>query len=132
MLYLATPSSHSDPAVMRKRYQTSCRAAAKLLQSGIVVFNPLANGISAVELGGLELEYQGFITIDLEFLRRSDEVLVLGLAGWKESDGVIKEIFESFALRKPVTLIAESDIDNLPVIPNTAKTYLSSNIFHAQ
>jgi len=132
MIYLATPYSHDDPGERQRRYHASCRAAAKLLRAGIAVFNPLANAIPAVELGGLDLEHAEFLEIDLQFLRRSDEVLLLGLDGWEKSDGVRKEIFESFFLKKPVTLITEGDIDNLPVIPKGAKTYLTSNIFHVQ
>ena len=129
MLYLATPYAHADPVVMRWRYQKSCLAAAKLLKAGIVVFNPLANTVPAVELGGLELDHDDFLKIDLEILRRSDELLVLALPDWEKSDGVRKEMFESLALRKPVVLIEENDIENLPKIPKTAKTFLKSNIF---
>ena len=129
MLYLATPYAHADPAVMRKRYQLSCRAAAKLLKAGIVVLNPLANTVPAVELGGLEMEHDDFLKIDLEILRRCDELLILGLPDWEKSDGVRQEMFESLALRKPITLIEEEDIENLPAIPKTAKTFLESRIF---
>jgi len=132
MLYLATPYSHNDPAVMEKRYHASCRAAAKLLKSGIVVFNPLANTIPAIEFGGLELEHNEFLKIDLQILRRCDEVLILGLDEWEKSSGVLLEMFEAVGLRKPVTLIEEPDIESLPAISKTAKTYLTSNIFYVQ
>ncbi len=129
MLYLSTPYTHSDPDEMRRRYQISCRATAKLLKAGIVTFNPLANAVPAVELGGLELDHDSFLKIDLEILRRSDELLILGMAEWQKSDGVRAEMFEALKLRKPITLIEESDIDNLPVIPKTAKRFLKSKIF---
>ncbi len=130
MLYLATPYAHENPDVMRKRYETSCRASAKLMSSGTVVFNPLANTVPAVELGGLELEHDEFIAIDLEILRRCDELLVLGLENWRQSVGVNRGIFEAIILKKPVTLIGEADIENLPTIPATATTYLTSRILH--
>ena len=129
MIYLATPYAHDKPEVMRKRYQLSCLAAAKLLKAGIVVFNPLANTVPAVELGGLELGHDDFLKIDLEILRCSDELLILALPDWEKSDGVRKEMFEALALRKPVVLIEENDIENLPHIPKTAKTFLTSRIF---
>ena len=132
MLYLATPYAHNDPAVMEKRYHASCRAAAKLLKSGIVVINPLANTIPTIEFGGLELEHDEFLKIDLQILRRCDEVLILGLDQWEKSDGVRLEMFEAMALRKPITLIEESDIESFPGLPKTAKTYLTSTLFHVQ
>ena len=129
MIYLATPYAHENPETMRWRYQKSCLAAANLLKAGVVVFNPLANTVPAVELGGLELDHDDFLKIDLEILRRSDELLILGLPEWEKSDGVRKEMFEALTLRKPVVLIEENDIDNLPKIPKTAKTFLKSRIF---
>ena len=88
MIYLATPYAHKNLETMRWRYQKSCLAAAKLFKAGVVVFNPLANTVPAVELGGLELEHDDFLKIDLEILRRSDELLILGLPEWEKSDGV--------------------------------------------
>jgi nucleoside 2-deoxyribosyltransferase len=115
---------------MWKRYQASCRAAAKLFRAGIVVFNPLANTVPAIELGGLSLEHEEFLEIDLQILRRCDEVLVLGLDGWEQSRGVVREMLAAMAQRKPVTLIREPDIESLPGIPETAQTFLTSSIFY--
>ncbi len=128
MIYIATPYAHSDPAVMKKRYQLSCRVSAKLLQAGVIAFNPLASMVPAVELGGLELDHDAFLKIDLEILRRSDELLILGLVDWEKSDGVIVEMFEAFKLRKPTTLIVESDIEKLPKIPKNARRFLQPQI----
>jgi Domain of unknown function (DUF1937). len=70
-----------------------------ILKAGIIVFNPLANTVPAVELGGLELDHDDFLKIDLEILPRSDELLILALPDWEKSDGVRKEMFETLALR---------------------------------
>jgi len=129
MIYLASPYSHPYPAVQHYRYCRSCRATAKLIKAGIPVFSPLCNSVPAVELGGLETDHNGFLAIDLPVLHRCDEVLVLALDGWTESLGVRRELFEALTLRKPITVIGEADIERLPAIPNTARTYLDSNIF---
>ncbi len=128
MLYLCCPYSHPDPAVQLYRYQKACRAQAKLIEAGIVVFSPLANSIPAVELGGLTASHDQFMALDLPILQRSDEMLILGLENWEQSLGVKKEMFEALALRKPVTLIDEADIENLPAIPATARRFLKSSI----
>jgi len=129
MIYLISPYTHSDPAVQYHRYRQACRATAKLMAAGIPVFSPLCNSVPAVELGGLEMDHDGFMEIDLPLLHRCDEVLVIGLDGWAESKGVRREMFEALALRKPVVQIEEADIERLPAIPKTARTFLKSNIF---
>ena len=128
MLYLASPYSHSDPSTRQDRYKKSCRATAKLMAAGVPVFSPLCNSVPAVELGGLELDHAGFLAVDLEILRRCDEVLILGLEGWEASLGVRQEMFEALALAKPIILIDETAIERLPAIPKTARYFLTSSI----
>ena len=128
MLYLCCPYSHSSPTIREHRYHTSCIAAAKLLQAGIVVFNPLANSIPAEEFGKINLRHDQWMAIDLPILCRSDEILVLSLDGWEQSLGVRKEMFQAMALRKHITLISEADIECLPAIPKTARYFLTSSI----
>ncbi len=128
MLYLASPYSHSSQAIQQHRYQKACRATAKLMAAGIPVFSPLCNSVPAVELGGLETDHDGFLAVDIPILQRCDEVLIIGLAGWEQSLGVKKEMFEALALRKPITVIDEADIENLPAIPKTARKFLTSSI----
>ena len=127
-LYLACQFSHNDPATEHQRYQKCCRATAKLIAARIPVFSPLCNSVPAVELGGLEASHDDFMAVDLAILHRSDEILILGLEGWEQSLGVKKEMFEALSLRKPITLIDEADIENLPAIPPTAKRFLKSSI----
>ncbi len=129
MIYLCCPFTHGDPAVQAYRYKMSCKAASKLFAAGIVCFNPLANSVPAAEFGGCDLSHEKWLAIDLEILRRADELLVVGLDGWTESRGVKSELFEALALAKPVTLVTEADIDLLPKIPKTALHFLRSEIF---
>ena len=129
MLYIACPYSHPDPEIREHRYRMSCMAASKLFQAGIVAFNPLANSVPAVEFGGIDLAHSDWMAIDLPILRRSDELLILGLDNWTKSEGVKSEMFEALANAKPITLIEEKHIELLPRIPKSAKHFLKSNIF---
>ena len=126
ILYLCCPYSHPDPAVQFYRYQKACRAQAKLIEAGVVVFSPLANSVPAVELGGLTASHSQFMALDLPILERCDEVLVLGLPGWTESRGVRSELFEALALAKPITQIDEGDIELLPYVKKTSRRFLKS------
>ena len=112
------------------RFRTACRAAAILMKAGIVVFSPISHSVPIAEyVGEIESEHDFWMSIDIPILHRCDELLVLGLDGWSESKGVQREMFEAIALRKPIVQIEEADIDRLPAIPQTARTYLKSSIF---
>ena len=129
LLYLASPYSHSQEEISRQRYHLACRAAARLMKAGIVVFSPLANSIPAIEFGGLELEHEKFLALDLAILERCDEVLVLALDGWQQSIGVQQEFGAAIALQKPITMITEKEIERLPTISKAARCFLASSIF---
>ena len=130
LLYLALPYSHPDPTVREHRFRTACRASALLMKSGVVVFSPISHSVPIVAHGDLgDTDHDFWMSMDLPVLRRCDEVLVLALGGWTASLGVRRELFEALTLRKPITLIGEADIERLPAIPKTARTYLTSNIF---
>jgi hypothetical protein len=131
MLYIACPYSHRDAAVRNHRYRMACCAAAMLIKHRIVVFRPLPHSVPVAQIGGIsETDTDVWLEQDLPFLRCCDEVLVLGLPGWKESIGVRAEIAEAMSFEKPVSIISESDIDNLPEIPATAAYYLKSSILN--
>ncbi len=130
LLYLACPFTHSSPEIQEYRYRLSCRVAAKLMRCGITVFNPLSHSVPICEfIGDIKDQHSFWMAVDLPILRRSDEILVLGLPGWTESRGVRSEMFEALAHAKPVTQIEEADIELLPRIPKTARKYLTSDIF---
>ena len=128
MIYISCPYTHVDLAVQKYRYRISCIAASKLFAAGIVCFNPLANSVPAVEFGGIDLTHSQWLDIDFEILRRCDEILLLGLEGWRQSVGVKSELCEAMARGKPVTQIMEADIGLLPLIPKTARHFLKSRI----
>jgi len=129
MLYLCCPYTHPDPVVREYRFQIACRVASKLMQAGIVVFSPLSHSVPIAQHGGLdELDHAFWMSMCLPFLQHSDELLILGLDGWERSEGVREELFFALGKNKPITLIEEGDIENLPKIPKTAKRFLQSSI----
>ena len=129
IVYIACPYAHSDPARQKHRFETACRAASKLIKGGIVVFSPLSHSVPIAEIGNIPEENSTWMKQDIPLLKCCSEMLILGLPGWQQSHGVIDEMFTALAMRIPVTLIEEADIDNLPAIPKTAKRFLQSKIF---
>lgn len=99
------------------------------MKAGIVVFSPLSHTVPISEyVDEIGSEHDFWLAQDLPILRRCDELLILGLENWTKSRGVKAELFEAIAFKKPITLIEEPDIDLLPKIPKTARTFLKSKI----
>lgn len=103
MIYLANPDSHPDPAVRQARYEAVCRAAAKLIRLGYVVFSPIAHSLGMAR-HGLPVDWEFWERHDRRFLDACDESWVLRLDGWQESRGVQAEIGLARAMGKPVPM----------------------------
>jgi hypothetical protein len=102
--YLASPYSHADPAVRQARFAAACRAGAKLIMRGLIVFSPIAHS-HAICQHGVPLDWHFWQAHDLAFLAMCDEVVVLKLDGWELSTGVQAEIAAAKALGKPVSFL---------------------------
>jgi hypothetical protein len=103
------------------------------MQAGVVVFSPLSHSVPIAEfledvfLKGMTL-HEFWMRQDLFLLDLCNELLIIGMDGWQQSEGVREEMFFALKKNKPITLIEESDIEKLPKIPKTAKRFLQSNI----
>ena len=128
LIYLAAPYSAPERKTEKRRFKTTCEVQAKLMAAGYAVFSPLANSIPAVELGNLQIDHADFMRFDNIILRRCDELLVLALDGWRESKGVQEEIQEAIALRKPVLVIHEDELEELPFLNEKCNAFGRSKI----
>ena len=129
ILYLAVPFTHSSPKLREHRFQTACRAAAKLMTARIVIFSPLSHSVPIAQYGNLDdMDHAYWMAMDIPHLERSDELLIIALDGWKESRGVKEEMLFALENNMPITMIEEKDIENLPKIPRTARRFLKSRI----
>ena len=104
MIYLASPYSHTDPAVREARYHAACRATAALIRAGQVVFSPIVHGPPLVAFG-LPTGWDFWEQTDRAFIERCDEVAVLMLDGWDQSVGVRAELEIARELGKPVRFL---------------------------
>ncbi|NLS96664.1 MAG: DUF1937 family protein [Planctomycetaceae bacterium] len=91
MIYLASPYTHPDPKVREHRYQEACRCAAQLIRTGHHVLSPISHSHGIAQYG-LPGDWAYWESLDRRFLEMCDEVGVLMLDGWKESNGVQAEI----------------------------------------
>jgi nucleoside 2-deoxyribosyltransferase len=101
MIYLASPYTHPDPVVRVRRFRATCHTAALLIRTGHVVFAPIAHSHPMTEFG-LPADWEFWERYDIEFLRRSSELVVLKLDGWRESRGVQAEIDLALEMDLPI------------------------------
>jgi len=100
-LVISTPAPTRPSEVREQRFRDACRAAAKLMRLGHVVFSPIAHGHSIAAFG-LPTDWRFWEPLDREQVIRCDEVVVLTLDGWEASEGVQAEIRIAAELDKPV------------------------------
>jgi hypothetical protein len=117
MIYLASPYSHPDVAVREVRFREACRAAAKLMRLGQVVFSPIAHG-HPIAAFGLPTNWRFWEPFDRYQLERCSEVVVLTLDGLETSEGVQAEIRIADELGKPVRYLGP---DWSPTVAHVAK-----------
>ena len=106
MIYLASPYSHKEEWMRELRYPKDdvktffsrerrrvTRAAAELVRRGHVVFSPITHSHPLDTVGGMQEHGWSFWqSQDIPFMEACDELHVLMLPGWKESEGVSAEV----------------------------------------
>ena len=101
LVYLASPYTHDDPAVMEERFQAALRYAARLLGQGVNVFSPIAYTHAMVRQG-LPVDCGFWKQYGQRWLSVCDSMIVLMLDGWEVSTGVNAEIDIMAAAGKPI------------------------------
>jgi hypothetical protein len=93
LTYLACPYSHPIVTVMQWRYEEATKAAAYLIsRKALNVFSPITHSHPLHLLGGCRGDWDFWKKIDEEYLECSWQLVVLLLAGWRGSTGVMEEI----------------------------------------
>jgi len=101
VIYLASPYSHPDPAVRELRYEIAGEVATRLLHSGHLVYSPIVHSHPLV-LHGLSTGWEYWRDLDMAMLSRCQELLVLTISGWAESEGVQAEILAAKEMGMPI------------------------------
>ena len=106
-IYLASPYSHSEPAMREWRYTQACKAAAHLMRRGEVVFSPIAHSHPVETIGLQTVETGSFWKRqDIPILRHASKLVVLTLDGWAESVGIAWEVETAKSLLIPVEYLS--------------------------
>lgn len=102
LIYLASPYTHPDPAVVRQRVAQVQIATANAIFQGNLVFSPIVHSDPIKDLVHFDPhntsgEMSEWMEYDKAFIENCDELWVLMLDGWQESKGVITEIAHAIA-----------------------------------
>jgi len=103
LIYLATPYSHSDPAIREQRFREVNAVAARLMREGLHVFSPISHTHPIAEAGDLPRGWEFWEAYDRVLLQACGKIIVLMLDGWRESTGVTAEI----AIAEELGLVVE-------------------------
>lgn len=127
--YLASPYTHTDPAIRKQRAELATEAAVRLLHMGIFVFAPIPYN-EPWEKYNLPGDWAFWADFDKSFVERCDGgLIVLMLDGWDRSTGVTAEIEFAKSLNKPVYYTTMEQIlrgDSSFIVPNTSNKTDSS------
>jgi hypothetical protein len=111
-VYLSSPYTHPDREVRAERFRLVLGATARLMRLGYQVFSPIIHAHPLHAREGIEGDWDYWRTIDFDFLKRMDTVVVLQIPGWADSVGVGEEIAYAISLGKRVGYLNIND--NMP------------------
>lgn len=92
MIYLASPYSDPNPAVVAERYRLTEAATAELLRRRVWVYSPIVHCHHMATVHGLPTDAAFWRDYNEHMLGRSDELHVLCIDGWHRSLGVRHEL----------------------------------------
>lgn len=108
IIYLAGPYTHPDPAIREARFLGATKAAAKLIERGLIVFSPLTMTHpldKELASDGATLGSDYWVAFDEAFMEFCSEIIVLRADGWEASSGVRREIEFFKSRNRPVSYI---------------------------
>jgi hypothetical protein len=104
-IYLASPYTHEDPAIMEERYLAVCLKASQLINEGHFVYSPIAHWHPIAKLYDLPRDWNFWKKMDRKAISILDEVWILKLEGWSTSIGLGNEVLIARELHKPYIFI---------------------------
>ena len=105
LIYLASPYSHTDRAVVEARFDAVCVEAAILMAAGHHIFSPIAHTHPIAMRGELPTDWTFWQQYDTAMIRACSALWVLMLDGWDTSKGVAAEMAIATELGIPVIYI---------------------------
>lgn len=105
LIYLASPYTSPDPAVRELRFNCAESALFLLLRDRIWAYSPIVHCHTLAQRNKLPTDHAYWLEYDFDFLRRSDALYTLAIAGWKTSVGATEERIAAASLFIPRKLM---------------------------
>ena len=107
LIYLASPYTHDSALVRESRYSEACRTVAAVWKSNqhINIFSPIVHNHCIAVVDDLPLDFAYWRAMDIDMLRRCDELWVLMIDGWDRSAGITAEVAAAVAIGLPVMYV---------------------------
>lgn len=92
LIYLASPYSHSNDDIREMNYKIVSKIAANMIFEGNVVLSPISYGHNLLNFCEMPSDWDFWYNFCVTFLLKCDELMVVKMAGWDVSKGVLEEI----------------------------------------
>lgn len=119
LIYLATPYNHPDPTIREERFTLACLAAATLMRDGVYLFCPIAHTHPIALHGNLPCGWDYWQEYDWLMLNSCDELWIVQMAGWDQSEGIKGEIELAMYLGKPIYYLDHASLERRRDLPWT-------------
>lgn len=113
MIYLASPYSHKDPAVVKARFLAVEKVSALLMLRDYAIFSPIMHCHVMATKYEMPTDAKYWQNYNTAFIRKADAMFVLTIDGWEESLGVTQEIGLAEELNLPVQYFTEMGLEHL-------------------
>lgn len=126
MIYLASPYSHETTSTRFIRHRYACQAAARIIVEGFEIYSPIAMTHAIHEwsykhpckhIARLHNKRPDFwYKFDETMMDRCARLVILGIDGWKESEGIAHE-YQYFRKKElPWTIVSwQQIVDDKPL-----------------
>jgi hypothetical protein len=105
LIYLASPYTHKDEAVMESRYLRAMECRAAMMRDGLHVYSPIVDCHAMSRRCTMPSTWEYWQAFDELLISRCDRLWVLTIDGWDKSVGVTAEVQIAERLKKPLDFI---------------------------
>ena len=105
MIYLASPYTSPDSAVMERRYKDVSLAAHRLNKAGLPVISPISHWHPVAVEHDLATDADTWATINFGWLKSCKVLAILALEGWEDSKGIMLEEKWANELGMPIAIL---------------------------
>lgn len=124
LIYVGTPYTKYLGGI-EPAFVDACKLTARLLQSGLKVYSPIAHTHPIAIHGNINpLDLNVWLPFDASIMAKSDAMIVAMMPGWEVSTGVLHEIRVFVAAGKPVYFLNPADLSYEPCTAEEREQFL--------